>query len=290
MSSIPLIEVYCAGNFEVGYGHIRRCKTLAAQLEKDGVDVCIFGLSDEARFFLPKPKTFPRMADLLLFDSPFNIESRVLAAHSRGQTTVTLDWFGEVTPDVNIAVYPHAEVRGAKKVHVGFEYILIREEILLQRRTLQSINSNKVLVVLGGGDLLNQGHEIAHRLWIEGLEVTLVQGPFVKNVDKGEGYRVLFNPPDLPQLLACSDWVVTNGGGCLFEAMYLGKATFVLPQTEKEEKIAQFAANRGAILGVGFDNLQAFSYAELGEVAEHASNLVDGLGVSRVSSIIRALM
>ena len=290
MSGRPRVEIYCDGSAKVGYGHIHRCRTLATQLDRDGVDVCILGLSDEARRLLPEPKRTGRLASVQVFDSPCNIDDMLHAAQLRGQITVALDWFGEVIPDVNIAVYPHGEVRGIKKVHIGFEYILLRDEIVLRRQLPATHSAKCVLVVLGGGDLLNQGHELSRRLCEQGLEVTLVQGPFAKNRDAGDGYRVLINPTELPQLLASCDWAVTNGGGCLFEAMCLRKAAYVFPQTEAEENIAHFAETRGAILGVGSANLRAFSYAELGVAAERGANLVDGLGGSRVSSIIRGLI
>ena len=290
MSARPLVEIYCDGSAKVGYGHIRRCRTLATQLHRDGVDVCILGLSEEARRLLPEPRCTGRLASVQVFDSPCNIDDMLRSAQLHGQITVALDWFGEVIPDVNIVVYPNGEVRGIKEVHIGFEYILLREEIVLRRQTLATYSAKCVLVVLGGGDLLNQGHEVSRRLCEHGLDVTLVQGPLAKNRDTGDGYRVLIDPTDLPQLLAACDWAVTNGGGCLFEAMCMGKAAYVFPQTEAEENIARFAETRGAILGVGSANLRAFGYAELGVVAERGANLVDGLGGSRVSSIIRGLI
>lgn len=289
MNDRPLVEIFCEGNGNVGYGHIRRSLTLAAQLERDGVDVRVLGLSEEAVRLLPALKFAGRSASIQIFDSPCGIDDKIRAAQASSQITVALDWFGDAIPDVNIVVYPHSEVRGIRKVHIGFEYILIRKEIALLRRASATQGAESVLVFLGGGDLLNQGHETARRLSRQGLEVTLVRGPLAMNRGDGEGYRVLANPENLPQLLASSDWAVTNGGGCLFEAMCLGKAAFVLPQTEAEMKIARFAEERGAVLGIGLDGLRKFDFAELGSVAERGANLVDGRGASRISTIVRGL-
>lgn len=290
MNDLPLVEIFCEGNDKVGYGHIRRSITLAAQLKRDGVGVRIFGLSEEAGWMLPTPSPASRSAKVQIFDSPCGIDDKIHAAQACGQIAVTLDWFGEAIPDVNIAVYPHSKVRGIKEVYVGFEYVLIREEIALLHRTPATHSAKRVIVLLGGGDLLNQGHETSHWLSEQGFEVTLVQGPLATNKDTGKGYQVLFNPADMPQLLAASDWTVTNGGGCLFEAMCMGKAAFVLPQTEAEMKIAQFAEAKGAVLGVGLGNLRKFHYSELAIVAESGSNLIDGCGAERVSAIVRSLM
>lgn len=290
MRDRPLVEIFCDGSTEMGYGHIRRCISLASQLEKDDVEVRIVGLSAEAQRLLPVPSQNGRIACIQIFDSPYNIEQLINAAHSRGQISVALDWFGEFKPDINISVYPHREVLGRKKTYIGFDYILLSEEILLHRQIVSSTKANKVLVVLGGGDLLNQGHEISRLLFQKGLDVTLVQGPFATNSETANGYEVLSNPPDLPQLLATCDWAVTNGGGCLFEAMCIGKAAFVFPQTEAEAKIARYVQKQGGLLGIGYKSLRAFLDSELCAVAERGAKLVDGLGTSRVSSIVRGLM
>lgn len=289
MSVRPLVEIHCEGNDKVGYGHIRRSSTLAAQLERDGLDVRLLGLSQEARRWLPTPSFAGRSADIQIFDSPYGIDDKLRVVRANRQITVALDWFGDAMPDVNIAVYPHAEVRGTRGVYVGFEYILIREEIAMLHRVHATQSAKSVLVFIGGGDLLNQGHEAARLLSWHGLDVTLVQGPLATNRSDGEGYRVLINPEDLPQLLEACDWAVTNGGGCMFETMCVGKAAFVLPQTEAEKKLACFAAEQGAVLGIGLDGLHKFDIAELERVAEKGANLVDGGGAARISAIVRGL-
>jgi len=290
MKEYSLAEIFCEGNDRVGYGHIRRSLALAKQLEKDGVDVRITGLSEEARRLLPKHIISKRKAQVRIFDTPSDVDDMISKSRASGHITVALDCFGEIAPDVNIAVYPHFEVRGTRASYVGFEYILIREEISLLHRSPISEEAKQVLVFLGGGDLLNQGHETASILSQQGLEVTLVQGPLAMNKNAGAGYRVLVNPTELPQLLASSDWAVTNGGGSLFEAMCVGKATVVLPQTDAEEKIACYAEARGAILGIGLNCLRKYNQDELGIVAKEAVNLVDGCGAKRISAIVRGLL
>ncbi len=290
MSERLLAEISCDGDEKIGYGHIRRSLTLMTQLERDGFDVRVKGLSERARRWLPIPKFPGRTTDIQIFDLPCGINEQIQAAQMAGQMTVALDWFGETLPDVNIAVYPHGEVRGLRKVYHGFEYVLIREEVALLRRSPEVHGSKRVVVVLGGGDLLGQGHEAACHLCRQGLEVILVQGPLANKRGSGEGYEVLINPSNLPQLLASTDWVVTNGGGCMFEAMCLGKATVVLPQTETEMRIARFAKDRDALLGIGLDCLHLFQATELEKIAERGFELIDGRGASRVSAIIRDLV
>lgn len=285
----PTLEIRVDGNSKVGLGHLRRAKTLAAEL-CSFTNVRVIGLSSDACRLLGTHDTTSEETKLVIFDSPYPIDSQLLEAQARGQITVALDWFGKTIPDVNIAVYPHDEVRATREAYTGFEYILVRKEITLLPRSRPTGRANRVLIFLGGGDLLGQGHEASRRLRDQGLEVTLVQGPLAKDVETDAGYSVLVNPPELPQLLASCDWAVTNGGGCFFEALCVGKAAFVLPQSDAETKIARFAQERGAVLGIGLGSLRGFHPAELEPVAKSGAKLVDGRGAERISAIVRGLL
>jgi len=290
MSKRPLVEIFCEGSEKVGYGHIRRSSTLAKRLEVDGIDVRLSGLSGAASRLLPTPKHTGRAAEVVIFDALVGIGDQIRTAQDRGQITVTLDWFGQPIPDVNIVVFPHDEVRATRAAYIGFEYILVREEIASLHSTQRTERAIRVLVVLGGSDFLGQGHDVSRHLEDRGFEVTLVQGPLAKATVAGSGYRVLVNPSELPQLLTSCDWMVTNGGGCLFEALCVGRPAFVLPQSEAEMKIALYAQERGAVLGIGLSSLREYHPVELEPVAETGLKLVDGRGAERVSAIIRGLL
>lgn len=281
------VEIFCDGNPRAGYGHIRRSRTLAERLERDGIEARVVGLSNTASAMLPSPRRLSEEPKIAVFDSFQDISHSIEAAHRLGQTTVTLDWFGPVLPDVNIAVFAHSEVRANKSAYTGFEFILIREEIASQRRQLSKSENRRVLVFIGGGDLLSQAIPVAVRLRNFGYQVTVVQGPLAKKSGNAEGYEVLVDPPHLPSLLASCDWAVTNGGGCYFEAMCLGKASLVLPQTASELKIALYGQSLGAALGIGQDALRPFSPEEIEPIATRSAEIVDGRGAERVSRIIR---
>jgi spore coat polysaccharide biosynthesis predicted glycosyltransferase SpsG len=290
MTKLPLVEIFCEGNEFVGYGHIRRSITLANRLKKDGVDVRLIGISESARLMLPLSKPINNKACVAIFDSHFGIDNHLLEAKKKGQITITLDWFGKTIPDVNIAVYPHEEVRATQIAYVGFEYILVRDEIALLPRSKTSAMNENVLIVLGGADVLGQGHLVARYLSDKGLNVTLVQGALAKAKQMELGFNVRINPPELPELLKSCDWAVTNGGGCLFEALALGKAAYILPQTDAEMKIASFVLGKGAALGIGFDGLRQFDSNEINQVQKNGETLIDGRGAHRISAIIKGLL
>lgn len=290
MMDRTLVEIVCDGGGKIGIGHIRRSSALAESLKKENIETRLVGLSEAAKKMLPAIDADNRKAGLILFDVAEGIENEINHAKQNGQTTVTLDWFGNTVPDVNIAVYPHNEVKALKEKYIGFEYIVLRDEILKQQPKPFNGQANKVFVCLGGGDLLGQGFDAANFLKKKGLDTTLVQGPLAKTIPGEHGFTILTNPPDFPELFNHCDWAVTNGGGCLFEALYLGKATYVLPQTEWEMRIAMFAQKAGVVLGIGKEGLKKFSAEELSPVTQQKKKLVDGRGAERIAAIIKKLI
>lgn len=288
--SKKIVEIICDGNQQIGLGHIRRSLALAASLRKENIPVNLVGFSEEARKWLPSGEPPSNKTDILVFDVAEGIESAINNAKQEGQTTVTLDWFGNAVPDINIVVYPHSEVKALKEKYIGFEYIILREEIRKLSPGTPTDKTSNVLICLGGGDLLGQGFDTALSLKRKGFNVILVLGPLAKNIPGNHEFTVLVNPPDFPQLLAGCDWAVTNGGGCLFEALYLGKKVYVLPQTEWEMRIAAFVKNKGGVLGIGYDTLKNFSVQELLTAIEKKEKIIDGHGAERITAIIKELL
>lgn len=282
----PCVDLVCDGNKNIGYGHVRRTLTLAETLRQYGMEVRVTALSEESVSLVPQHLRDGIDAPVVVFDVPHNIECHIDGAQAAGRCVVALDWFGAIEPDVAIVVYPHQPVRARLKSYIGLEYQMIPEEITTQLRCTEG---EGVVVILGGGDLLGQGHVAASRLSALGLRVTLVQGPFTKRVKNTGDYEVLFDPPELPSLLASSAWMVTNGGGCMFEAMFLGKPTVAIAQTSAELVLAKHCQGRGALLGVGLNELRQYSDSEMKLASQKAARLIDGRGVHRVAEIVRSL-
>jgi spore coat polysaccharide biosynthesis predicted glycosyltransferase SpsG len=285
--SMTQVDLVCDAGPSVGYGHLRRTLTLAEALRHAGVVARVTGLSEQAKVLLPPQQPVNTDPDVVVFDAPQGLNAEIQKARADGRCVVALDWFGDSEPDVAIVIYPHRTVRARLQSYVGIEYQMIRSEI-----TSQPVgNEGKgVVVMLGGGDLRGQGHLAALKLVEQGLKVTLIQGPLVSSPPKIVPYEVLINPPDLPERLVNCSWLVTNGGGCMFEAMYLGKPVVSLPQTEQEMVLARYVYERDALLGIGVSNLRRYTHGELRPVAQRAAAMVDGYGAERVANIIRKLI
>lgn len=290
MNQNPLVEIFCDGDEKIGYGHIRRSTALALYFRKNNIDVRLMGLSKAAKERLPSINDSDREANLVIFDAHEGLDQYILLAQNRNQVTVTLDWFGNTAPDINIVVYPHQEVKARICKYIGFDYIIIREEITNIEPFKLTEKASKVMICLGGGDVLNQGHDTAQYLSNNKFDVTLVQGPFAENLTKSNDFKLLINPINFPKLLTECDWVVTNGGGCFFEALYLGKPAFVLPQSDYELRIGQHAEKKMALLGIGIQNLKNFETKKMNEVVENGKKLIDGQGLSRITAIIKDLI
>ena len=72
----------------------------------------------------------------------------------------------------------------------------------------------------------------------------------------------------------------------MFEAMHLGKAAVILPQTKEERRIAEEFLHRGAILGIGLEAIHHYGEKHLKKTGETAKQYIDGLGVERISNIL----
>ncbi len=289
----PIVHIYCDGGGPHGYGHIRRSLTLSYRLKKDGFDVSVIGLSVEAKKLLPATNYQNDAPQVVVLDCPQDSGIGVMQrANKKSLLTVGLDWFdNKALPLVNISIFPHYPVQSLHKSFVGFEYILIRPEIQhAKNKNLTNKEGQYVFISIGGGDLLNQGGAIANKLTSFGYSVLLVEGP-LHDHSQEETYNsnvvIMKDPVNFSELMAKSKFVVANGGGCLFEALYLGKAVFAVPQTIFEKRIIEYIRGLGGVLGCDKNDLRFYTELEINNVGVAGERIIDGNGDRRISSIIQ---
>ncbi len=269
-----------------------RSRTLASKLNSSGFEASIFGLSEFSQNILDKKNNnIDNDAELIIYDSPINVENHLSSSISSGKKTIALDWFGLTSPHINITIHPHKEPKCLHKNFVGLDYILIREEFFPYRKSLDSKNFNKVLILMGGGDINGYGEIIANKLSLYNLDVTLIKGPLQNNNQSSDNnYRVLFDPPNIAKQFSESDWIITNGGSSFFEAQFVGKSAFVIPQTDNEETIAKIFFDRDAVLGIGIDSIKEISSNQLKLISKNSKSIIDGKGADRITSIINEFL
>ena len=223
-----------------------------------------------------------------VLDLPYEIQPWIDRANKKNIPTIALDYFGDARATSTISIYEHLIPPPEGQRFVGFEYALIRSEIL--QFAPAEIGSG-IIVMIGGSDLNQVGESIALRLRDAGKYVYLIQGPVIKEnyaMDL-QNVTVLHDPKNLESCMASCEWAVTNGGGSMMEMMCLGKAVHVVPQTKDELLLAKIAFDKGALLGIGLDKLRVPTLKEIKQVGEQARKLVDGQGVNRVIDQVKII-
>jgi spore coat polysaccharide biosynthesis predicted glycosyltransferase SpsG len=271
----------------VGFGHVRRTLTLADELRSRGHRVSIASISSEATRLIPPQPPFTEEAAVLVVDAHKGVADAIVTARAEGKIVVALDWFGDAEPDIAVVVYPHAAVRARLQAFVGYEYCMLRPEIIAQPA---ASDGEGAVVALGGGDILRQAHAAAQGLSASGMDVSVIQGPLATPEGPRGPYRVVNNPPDFPARLSRCALAVTNAGGCMFEALYFGRPTHVLPQTSMEWAVADDLRRRGLLLGVGVESLRTYGRTELSKYMTTGNVLVDGSGARRIAAIVEGLL
>lgn len=276
------IAILTDASKDIGFGHLRRSNSLAEYLQKKFV--CRVYSHRAASNLLATD------VDLVIFDTPSDQSKLVAYFRQKGVKTMGLDTCYDTPPDITLSIFEHRlEQKGNREA--GFQFIIIREEILKLRRK-ETRTYNRALILLGGGDLNNQSDFVANKLLQYGYSVTLVLGPLAKvdRIRKHNRLRHFHHPDNLPELMSDCDIAVTNGGGCLFEMLYLGKATYILPQTDEEEKVANYVSKNTRILGVGLEELHKLEKLWRREAESTDNCLVSGRGLENIEMRIIELL
>ena len=288
------ISIYCDGGKNIGYGHIRRSLVLYYFLKNKNYKTNILPLSNFPKKFLPLEHN-KKIAQLVIFDGPINNSNEKLLKKLRKEQKkiITLDWFGKFIPDINIAIYPHKKVKAKVKSYIGLNYVIIDKKIIniKKNRKYRNIKNNKnimnkVLIMIGGGDILGLGKKASKYLNNCGFKVTLIEGPLVKNKLVSKNINVLCNPKNLNQLMIKNDWIITNGGNSLFESIFLKKPTYVLPQSNNEIKIAKLFYRNKMIFGFGKKINKFPTEKKFKNFFKRKKSIIDGYGASRIFKII----
>lgn len=285
------VGIWFDGGGKFGFGNIRRSFEMAHLLLARGHQLVVVPLSDESRRLCPRTDlhvdAVKTAVDIVLLDVPYDGDAQVRHAREFSSKIVALDYQGNLSPDVVIALQRTPPMPVGARFHIGIEYAIIRSE--LRAVKAECNDGNDVLIVVGGGDTEGLAAEIALRL--RGLSLCVVQGPNGGLSPCGsDNVRVLESPSNLPALIAQCKWAVTTGGTTMLEMLHLGKATFVIPRTEAEERFARYFLERDALLGLGLAELREPRYEERRRCQVRGPQLIDGQGAERIAAIVEALL
>ena len=281
-----LIEISTGGSQEHGFGHIKRSSVLANYLSSAGHNVLLRDITDS----ISNPDQVLDMpyVDCRIMDLPPKLETRLEERMGSQGILVSLDGI-RVQSDVNFTIYQHSDSLSIQN-YVGYEYVIISDEFLTYRNIpfVPTKDFKNVCVCLGGGDILGQGPIISEQLNSSGFNVTLICGPYVSyKIDSDHlSYNVFREPRNIAEIFQKSDWIVSNAGGTLFEALCMGKPVISCPQTAEEKVIGEDLLNKGALMGLGVESAISPEFSLGDEAIELAMKTIDGLGKSRIKFMI----
>ena len=285
---MALVRIICDGGGSYGFGNLRRSATLATEFQGQGWRVQVEVLSALGRALLPACPQDVGNPDVVLLDLPYNGGQMVGEGRQRGCPVAALDYTGTSPPDLVISVFDRGtSPREARNV-AGLEYAIIRQEL---RDLAPAPEGHGVLVAIGGGDQQGLGEAAAERLYDEGCDVTLIEGPLaVSSRELPSAIKRLVMPPDLAARMASCSWAVTSGGGTMLECLCLGKAVHALPRTQPERALAEQILARDGLLGMGLESLSVPADRERRRTAMIGPRLVDGRGAERIVKIVGSLL
>ena len=180
-----MVLIICDASSRIGIGHIKRSLAIARAFKNKQFDAAIYCISKEARKHIPielRVSKVPDNPEALVFDLPC-LPSKWLQnlKWRKKPLLVSIDSNLPFSPDISIALHNLLKTikPGLKATYVGWEYALIRQEVINAKNS--NLSSQFVLVVVGGGDINNSGPQSAEVLLSLGYKVILIKGPFVSN-------------------------------------------------------------------------------------------------------------
>ena len=279
-----MIKILSDGNSKIGYGHIARSKALYNFLKQRFLTT----FENISQRSLKSSEILNNK--ITIIDLPQGYDDEILIEKKTTSLLVCLDYFGDISIDYNIVVFPHTKPVANFSTFTGLEYIILREDILTIKNN-QKAKDEYFLVTIGGADINNHSFSLAKKIHKQGFKVKVCLGPLFNFVlDSKYPFEVLDNPSNFHEVLNNASVVICNGGGTLFESLYLNKRCFVIPQSKEEENIAKYLLEKKLILGMGFNNFCTENISKIINKEINQENIIDGKGVERVFEIIKNLI
>jgi len=210
-------------------------------------------------------------------------------------------------------LYPSREAN--TRLLLGTKYVLLRREFLPWRGWRRDIPevARKVLVTLGGGDPDNVTLKVVQALAqvkIKGLEAVVVVGaanPHLEELqaavqDTPHPIRLESNVTNMPELMAWADVAITAGGSTCWEMAFMGLPALTIILANNQRPIAESLGLMRAALNLGWYETIATSLIrdsvkellilkkERMRMSRTTRSLVDGVGSSRVNSLLKGAM
>jgi spore coat polysaccharide biosynthesis predicted glycosyltransferase SpsG/CMP-N-acetylneuraminic acid synthetase len=320
LSQGPRVVFRVDGGGNRGLGHVSRCLTLAAELERTlraaptfvcradypagiaairdaGREVQVVD-PDERDPLAPVTAMDPALVFLDVLDTD---PERVRQLHRTAAAVVNLEDLagGPESADLVVnALYEPELVEGGDNHLAGAEYFVLREEF--RDRPLEvPETAEHGLLTFGGSDPAGLSALAVEAVAGDGREYRLVRGPDFDDDDldaalAGAPNVTAVTDPEMGAVMEWADFAVCSGGRTAYELAATGTPTLVLAQNDREHERMAALGERGVVsyLGDGrgmsagglrtaIDDLAA-DRERRRELAERAREFVDGAGTRRI--------
>lgn len=251
----------------IGLGHVRRCQTLADEIE----DSKVIAYPD---YDWMRHPPIVSSDDIVVIDSYLAQSSNYRYFTDKCKKVIAID-------DYNRIDYGECQVI-QPDVFSGEDLFILRDSF---REVDYKVRDEvlKVVVSLGGSD---------YRGILPGIMDMLIETPEIYATYIGADNPVPKN--DVPGIMASADIFISGFGQSMFELSYLGVPTIGIQIDKDQDKIADYFTSAGLSQHNKWDdesllsNLQNqiesvyFSYAYRKEISDKMKLIVDGRGKERI--------
>lgn len=274
-------------NHKIGFGNYSRSKNLFINLKKEFKVLFLYNLNTKNKIESIKKK-YPRPV-IVIFDTP-QINKNLFNFYKIYAKTIFFDYFGKLIPNYNIIIFKHYNVRAKNKFFVGLKYISLKNKVL-NLKILNKKIEKKFLISLGGGDIKNQSIRIAKYLIKKGCKVTILYGPTFKSKlnFKDSNLKIYYNSKTYLKIFNLHTNIITNGGSTMFDAVYLNKNVYVLPQSLKETNLAKLFNEKKLIIDYGFNKFFKLNLNIFNSIKKSNQKIIDNKGINRIYKIIKSV-
>lgn len=332
-----MIVLRCDASSEIGWGHVIRCLAVAKELSKE--NKVIFA-SAETKDILDVKKSFEVFfkkeketeeeflerigsilaPDIIVLDKKYDWPATILNSLKKaGIKIFIIDNYCSGLKAADGIVFPTAHLdkkflsrfldkNSAKKVRSGFDYIILRNEIIdLKKKRKVSFTKNPLIIVTtGGGD--PEGVLLKIISWLKEVdlkaEIKILVGQAFKFKEDLErirkslpkNFRIL---PYAEKELLKGDIAICTFGVSVYELIYLGFPILCLSHSKENASGAKILGKRYKVIkDLGYfkktdPKLLSKSLKRLiidkdyyFKMAKRCQGLIDGRGAKRVADLI----
>ena len=285
----PVIAFRTKGGATVGLGHLRRCLTLALELEKNGVavhfvvnreplvlqfvgahgfDVVDVGESDAFDLHETLEIIQRWRGDVLVVDS-YDVPGGCLEKVMGTVLVTVIDDLADRPLPVDLVINGRIdasklEYRGLPRTEflLGPKYVLLRDGFALEPKRQIRQRIERILITVGGMDAFSLTPQLIDwtREALGPVAIDVVVGPFFTG-DSGDQSDALAkrdgpvavhrDPPDIHRLMLACDLAITGGGQTTYELAATGTPAVAIRLVDNQTGNLSGLSAKGALTWVG---------------------------------------